>query len=86
MSNDKQSGSFEDKSKHQGGSGNFANDPQRASEAGKKGGQASHGGASDQSSQSGSGRSQQGGGRRDDTDDSDDSESGRTRGADKDQR
>jgi hypothetical protein len=86
MSNDKQSGSFEDKSKQQGGSGNFANDPQRASEAGKKGGQASHGGGSGQSSQSGSGRSQQGGGQRDETDDSDESESGRTRGTDKNQR
>lgn len=29
-----------------GGSGNFANDPQRASEAGQKGGQHSHGGGS----------------------------------------
>ncbi|HTO20543.1 MAG TPA: general stress protein [Pseudomonas sp.] len=28
---------------HQGGKGNFAEDPQRASEAGKKGGQASGG-------------------------------------------
>ena len=27
-----------------GGSGNFANDPKRASEAGKKGGEPSHGG------------------------------------------
>jgi general stress protein YciG len=30
--------------KSAGGSGNFANDPKKASEAGKKGGQASHGG------------------------------------------
>jgi uncharacterized protein len=29
----------------QGGSGNFADDPERASEAGRKGGQASHGGS-----------------------------------------
>lgn len=28
---------------NRGGSGNFANDPQRASEAGKKGGEHSHG-------------------------------------------
>jgi general stress protein YciG len=27
-----------------GGSGNFANDPERATEAGKKGGERSHGG------------------------------------------
>ncbi len=39
-----------------GGSGNFANDPQRASEAGKKGGEHSH-----QQSQSGGSDSQQGG-------------------------
>jgi len=36
-------------SKQRGGSGNFANDPKRASEAGKKGGEHSH-----QQSQSGS--------------------------------
>ena len=35
----------ETQSERQGGSGNFANDPQRASEAGKKGGEHSHGGA-----------------------------------------
>ena len=29
-----------------GGKGNFANDPQRTSEAGKKGGENSHGGSS----------------------------------------
>lgn len=29
-------------SEHRGGSGNFAEDPERASEAGRKGGQASH--------------------------------------------
>ncbi len=39
-----------------GGSGNFANDRERASEAGKKGGQHSH-----QQSQSGSHRGEQGG-------------------------
>jgi uncharacterized protein len=37
----------------------FANDPQRASEAGKKGGRHSHRGAAE-ANQSGSGRSQQG--------------------------
>ncbi len=41
-----------------GGSGNFANDPQRASEAGKKGGEHSHGG---QQSQTGGSSKQQGG-------------------------
>jgi general stress protein YciG len=41
---------------HRGGSGNFANDPQRASDAGKKGGQHSHG------SQQQSGNPQQQGG------------------------
>jgi hypothetical protein len=74
MAND-QSGGNADKSKQQGGSGNFANDPQRASEAGKKGGQHSHGG---QSEQSGSGRSQQSAVESDDTDDS--SPSGTKRG------
>lgn len=39
-----------------GGSGNFVNDPQRASEAGKKGGEHSH-----QQSQSGGSHGQQGG-------------------------
>ena len=34
-----------------GGSGNFANDPERPSEAGKKGGQDSHGGRSRESSE-----------------------------------
>ena len=32
-----------------GGSGNFAENPQRASDAGRKGGKASHGGTSGQS-------------------------------------
>jgi uncharacterized protein len=73
MANDKQSGGNADQSKQQGGSGNFANDRERASEAGKKGGQHSHGGASGQSNQSGSGRSQQGAVKSDDVDD----ESGR---------
>jgi general stress protein YciG len=45
----------------QGGKGNFANDPQRASEAGKKGGERSHSGAQHEQSSEG-GRSQQGGG------------------------
>jgi hypothetical protein len=58
MANDKQSGGTDDSSKQPGG--NFANDPQRASEAGKKGGQHSQGGGSTQTNQSGSGRSQQG--------------------------
>jgi general stress protein YciG len=45
MANEKQTGGAE-----RGGSGNFANDPQRASEAGKKGGEHSHGGGSQQQS------------------------------------
>jgi general stress protein YciG len=52
-----------------GGSGNFANDPERASEAGKKGGEHSHGGqqqqgvgAGGQQKQSGGSGGQQGGG------------------------
>jgi uncharacterized protein len=57
MANDKHGGG-KDQSKQAGSSGNFANDPERASEAGKKGGQHSHGG-SGQANQSGSGRSQQ---------------------------
>jgi hypothetical protein len=75
-----QSGGNADKSKQQGGSGNFANDRQRASEAGKKGGQHSHGG---QSEQSGSGRSQQSPVQSDDADEP--SKSGTTSGT-KDQR
>jgi general stress protein YciG len=67
MANDKQSGG-NDQSKQPGGSGNFANDPERASEAGKKGGQHSHAG-SGQANQSGSGRSQQGAVQSDDGDD-----------------
>jgi general stress protein YciG len=43
-----------------GGSGNFANDPQRASEAGKKGGQHSQGGSAEDSTEK-SGGSQRGG-------------------------
>jgi uncharacterized protein len=42
MANDKQSES------QRGGSGNFANDPQRASEAGKKGGEHSRAGSRQQ--------------------------------------
>jgi general stress protein YciG len=68
MANDKSSGGNTDQSKQQGGSGNFANDPQRASEAGKKGGQQSHGGGTGQANQSGSGRSQQGAVKSDDGD------------------
>lgn len=43
-------------SNQRGGSGNFANDPERASEAGRKGGQQSHQGSgqSDKSQQGGS--------------------------------
>jgi general stress protein YciG len=82
MSGEKQSGGSADKSKQQGGAGNFADDPQRASEAGKKGGQHSHGGGSGQSNQTGSGRSQQGSMQGDDTDDSE----GKGRGSNKNQR
>ena len=53
MANEKQSGT------QRGGSGNFANDPERASEAGKKGGENSHGG-----SQKGSGSQSESGGSR----------------------
>jgi hypothetical protein len=52
-------------SNQRGGSGNFANDPERASEAGRKGGQQSHQGSgqSDKSQQDGSdGSGQQRGG------------------------
>jgi general stress protein YciG len=55
MATEKQSGS------QRGGSGNFANDPERASEAGKKGGEQSHGGGSQQSGSQSGGSSQQGG-------------------------
>ncbi|MDX9699398.1 MAG: KGG domain-containing protein [Rhodocyclaceae bacterium] len=44
---------------HRGGKGNFANDPKRASEAGRKGGQQS--GGNTKGSQSGTGSSQKGG-------------------------
>lgn len=47
---------------HRGGSGNFAEDRERAREAGKKGGEHSHG--SQQHSQSGGSERQQGGERR----------------------
>jgi hypothetical protein len=67
MSNEKQPGS-EDRPGQQGG--NFANDRQRASEAGKKGGQSSRTG-SGQADQSGSGRSQQGGSQNNEVDESD---------------
>jgi general stress protein YciG len=77
MANDKHGGGGKDQSKQPGGSGNFANDPERASEAGKKGGQHSHGG-SGQANQSGSGRSQQGAVQSDDRDES--NGSGRTGG------
>ena len=45
-----------------GGEGNFANDPQRASEAGKKGGEHSHRGQQSQGQQGGGQHGQQGGG------------------------
>jgi general stress protein YciG len=51
--------------KQRGGSGNFASDPKKASEAGKKGGEHSHAG---QQSQSGSGGKAQHGGKSDDDD------------------
>lgn len=41
-----QGGSEKQSGSKSGGSGNFADDPQRASEAGKKGGEHSHGGSS----------------------------------------
>jgi general stress protein YciG len=78
MANEKQSGGNADQSKQPGGSGNFANDPQRASEAGKKGGQQSLGGGSGQMNQSGSGRSPQGAVQSDD--DNDSRESGKASG------
>jgi uncharacterized protein len=84
MANDKQSGSNDGRSKQPSGSGNFADDPQRASEAGKKGGQHSHGGGSGQATQSGSGRSQQGAVQSDDDDDS--NESGKGSGSTKNRR
>jgi uncharacterized protein len=68
MANDQQSGGSVDQ-KRPSGSGNFANDPQRASEPGKKGGQPSHGDSAGQANQSGSGRSQQGSVKSDDDDD-----------------
>jgi general stress protein YciG len=49
MTNQNQSGNTDKR-----GSGNFANDPERASEAGRKGGQQTQGGSHDQ----GSGRQQ----------------------------
>jgi uncharacterized protein len=81
MANDKQSGGSDDQSKQPGGSGNFANDRERASEAGKKGGQQSHGSGSTQTNQSGSGRSQQGAVKSDD-----DNGSGRGRNTTQDRR
>jgi uncharacterized protein len=82
MANDKQSGGTDDRSKQSGGTDNFANNRERASEAGKKGGQMSHGGGSGQAHQSGSGRSQQGAEQNDDADD----ESGKTGGSRRDKR
>ena len=63
MGNQNQGGESGDQSQR-GGSGNFANDRERASEAGKKGGEQSHGGQRQQE-QPGSGRSQSGGTGRD---------------------
>jgi general stress protein YciG len=82
MGSEKQSGGSDDQSKQPGGSGNFANDRERASEAGKKGGQQSQGG-SGQANQSGSGRSQQGAVQ---TDDEDSKESGKESGGSQNQR
>jgi general stress protein YciG len=84
MANEKQSGGTDELSKQPGGSGNFANDRERASEAGKKGGQHSHGGGTGQANQSGSGRSQQGAVQSDDDDES--NESGKSSGSTKDRR
>jgi general stress protein YciG len=83
MANEKQTGGTDEQSKQPGGSGNFANDRERASEAGKKGGQRSHGDGSGQASQSGSGRSQQGAVQ---SDDDDSNESGNSSGSNKDRR
>jgi uncharacterized protein len=83
MANDQQSGGSVDQ-KRPSGSGNFADDPQRASEAGKKGGQQSHGGGSGQMKQSGSGRSPQGAVQSDD--DNDSRESGKASGNTKNRR
>jgi hypothetical protein len=51
----------QDSGSNRGGSGNFADDPQRASEAGRKGGEQSHGnqpsGHQPASTQQGSGKS-----------------------------
>lgn len=46
QSNKSQQGSSESSGSQQGGSGNFSDDPERAKEAGRKGGQHSHGGSS----------------------------------------
>jgi general stress protein YciG len=61
MTSKKQSDDSRETSSQQGGSRNFANDPQRASEAGKKGGQHSHSGSQHQAEDSKSGGSQHGG-------------------------
>jgi len=63
MANEKQTGN------ERGGSGNFANDPQRARESGKKGGEHSHGGSQQSGShqggrQQGESKSGSGGSRR----------------------
>jgi len=50
MANNHDKDSQKSTSSEKGGSGNFANDPQRASEEGRKGGQQSHQGTSQHSS------------------------------------
>ena len=51
-------------SNQRGGSGNFANDPERASEAGRKGGQQSHQGSGQSDDNSQQGGSERPGGQR----------------------
>ena len=66
MSTQGQSGHSSDNQRS--GSGNFANDPERASEAGKKGGQHSHSGSqggTDTSKGTGSGGNRTGSGHKD---------------------
>ena len=57
MANDQENDSMQTGGSERAGKGNFANDPQRASEAGKKGAQQSHQGSSNEKS----GRQQSGG-------------------------
>ena len=50
MAKDQEGDSKQNDGSERAGKGNFANDPQRASEAGKKGGQQSHQGSSNEKS------------------------------------